>query len=86
MTTFILMNLKLELMNFEVHIKDEILELFFMGNLGHAVRDKVHGSEFTIRGANVGVTDLYVSITCVTICSVNLVGKELKCINNERVQ
>ena len=57
-------------MEFNVHIKDEILELLFKNSVDQVGGEKVYGSEFTIRGANVGVTDLYVSIILVNKHSV----------------
>lgn len=53
---------QLEFMDIQVHVKDEVLELVHNKGFDKGEGNKVLGSSFTIRGANVGVTDLYVSI------------------------
>lgn len=53
---------QLEFMDIRVHVKDDILELVPSEGIEKATGDRVLGSTFLIRGANVGLADLYVSV------------------------
>lgn len=53
---------QLEFMDIRVHVKDDILELVPSEGIEKATGDRVLGPTFLIRGANVGLADLYVSV------------------------
>lgn len=53
---------QLEFMDIQVHVQDEVLELSQKKGLESDAESKVSGSSIRVRGINVGVGDIYVSV------------------------